>query len=159
MTLTAKLTLSIVLAAGVVLIATHGFAALRPALPKNMPEDSLFVQSGYDIQSNEPTGDWIACQADSYQGTDTCRVTDAHGSVIFQGEFMPINGSRPVAGSQLRLANISLKNLWVDGPAEGGPVPVLPLEGGEVLVPSDDVYALTYRWRNNPEELRRIRGE
>jgi hypothetical protein len=124
-----------------------------------MPSNSVFVQSGYNLDRNEAVGDWIACRAKEDASADTCRVTDAKGDVIYQGDFLPVDGGPIVLDSQIKVAAEGEKrDLWVNGPAEGGPVPVIPLASGQVLVPADDTAALADRWRMNPDELRRVQG-
>jgi hypothetical protein len=159
MTGSSKLALSCLIALGAFMLVRHGVTALRPARPVDMPSSSYFVQSGYDLARNEPTGEWIACRDDAEEAADFCRVTDARGSVIFQGDFLPMRERGPIPVSQLRIAGETDRSLWVQGPAENGPVPVIPLANGDVLVPSDDTYALSVRWRQNPDELRRLQGE
>jgi len=154
-----KLAIAVLVTAGAVLVIRHGAMALHPAIPKDMPGNSYFVQSGYNLNRNEPTGQWIACREDSDEGADFCRVTDTNGTVIYQGDFLPVNGSKEVSADQLRVAAKEEQNLWVDGPAESSPVPAIPLANGEVLVPRDDTYALAYRWSINPDELHRVEGE
>jgi hypothetical protein len=123
-----------------------------------MPSDSRFVQSGYDLQRNEPEGDWISCSTTSPYGHDAdyCRVTDNHGTVIFQGDFMPVRGSQPVAPGRLQVAAMDADKLWVEGPAEESPVPVITLTNGAILVPADDSDALADRWARDPQELARV---
>jgi hypothetical protein len=149
----------ILLAAAVILTIRHGAAALRPARPNDMPVDSQFVVSGYDLLHNEPKGDWVACRPDLPEGANFCRVTDAHGSVIFQGDFLTVADSRPVPQARLRIASADLDHMFVRGPAEGGLVPIIPLAGGELLVPAADSTALADRWAKDPDELQRISGQ
>lgn len=144
-----------------ILLVRHGAAALRPARPKDMPATAQFVVSGYDLLHNEPKGDWIACRPDAVEDANFCRVTDAHGTVIFQGDFLPVSGHRPVSQANLRIASsdLDLDHIFVRGPAEGGLVPVIPLVGGELLVPAADSIALADRWTKNPDELQRIQAQ
>ncbi len=159
MTVTTKLVLSLFITAGTVMAVRHGADALKPVIPRDMPANSYFMQEGYDVERNEPTGDWIACRLDSTQNVDYCRVTDAHGNVIYQGDFLPVNGGAPLPASELKFALAADEKIWVTGPAEGSPVPILPLADGNILVPANDSYALANRWSNDPEELQRIQGE
>ena len=159
MTVLSKLSLACLMVLGMVMVARHGATALRPELPHDMPGGSYFVQSGYDLDHNEPRGEWIACHDDAADGSDFCRVTDAHGAVIYQGEFLTVEGAARVPASQLQVAGGAQRDLWVQGPAEAGPVPVIKLTSGQVLVPRDDTAALAERWQQNPEELRRVSGE
>ena len=159
MSVTAKLILSCFVVVGSVLVVRHGAAALTPAVPQDMPKNAAFVPAGYDLAHNEKQGEWIACSNDPDRGTDSCRVTDAHGAVIFQGEFLPVNGSQAVPGDQLKIATSGKADMWVEGPTEEGPVPVIPLANGEILVPSDDAYALAVRWSKDPGEFQRLLSE
>lgn len=146
----------IVLAIAVVLAVRHGTAALRPSLPPDMPIDSQFVVSGYDLLHNEPGGDWIACRPDLPEDANFCRVTDARGVVIFEGDFLAVAGNRPVPQADLRIASADLGHIFIRSPADGGLVPVIPLAGGELLVPAADSTALADRWAKDPDELQRI---
>jgi hypothetical protein len=161
MTDTAKWIASIAFTAVAVLAAIHGMAALQPDIPQDMPRGtSYFVQSGYNLQRNEPVGQWIACRPDLPQGGDLCRVTDSRGTVIYQGEFLPLSGNQPLPADQLRVAEmVAPRNLWVSGPAENGPVPIIPLANGRILVPAADSDALADRWARNPDELNLIQGQ
>lgn len=149
----------ILLAAVTILLVRHGAAALRPARPNDMPADSQFVVSGYDLLHNEPKGDWIVCRPDLPEDANFCRVTDSHGVVIFQGDFLPVSGSRAVPPARLRVASPDLDRMFVRGPAEGGLVPVIPLADGQLLVPAADSAALADRWARDPDELQRISGQ
>jgi len=149
----------VAVAAAVIILVRHGAAALRPALPPDMPVDSQFVVSGYDLLHNEPRGDWIVCRPDIPEAASFCRVTDSRGVVIFQGDFLPLAGNRPVPQADLRVASVDLDQIFVRGPAEGGLVPVIPLIGGQLLVPAADSAALADRWARDPDELQRIEGQ
>jgi hypothetical protein len=81
-----------------------------------------------------------------------CRVTDPQGLVIYQGEFLPVDGSPPLSPDQLRVATSGNANIWVEGPFGEGPLPAIPLANGRVLVPGADAYALAARWRQNPDD-------
>lgn len=156
MTTERKAIVILFLAAAVILTVRHGAAALRPSLPQDMPGDSQFVVSGYDLLHNEPKGDWIVCRKVIAQDANFCRVTDSHGVVIFQGDFLPLASSQPVSQADLRVASADLDRIFIRGPAEGGLVPVIPLIGGQLLVPAADSAALADRWARDPEELHRI---
>ena len=154
-----RLALLLILAAGTFFLIRHGNMAINPSLPTDMPRGAHFVQSGYDVAHLEARGDWVACSTDSAQNTDFCRVTDQHGNVVYEGDFLPLRSENPVSAEDLQVARIDADHLWVQGPAEEGPVPVIPLANGQMLVPADDNEALADRWRNNPAEFRRLEGE
>jgi hypothetical protein len=141
------------------LLTVHGIRSLRPAVPKDMPEDSQFLGSGFDLSHNEPQGNWIECHPSEAEDSDFCRITDVKGTVMFQGEYLPLTDTKPLDPSnphQVQVAKVKPDNLWVRGPAEGQPVPVIPLTDGRVLVPADDREALAARWSAEPEELERV---
>jgi hypothetical protein len=156
MTASSNVAVSVFVSLGLVVAALEGFRALYPIVPSNMPSDAHFVQSGYDLAHNDPEGNWIACRVDAEQNTDFCRVTDPHGFVIFEGDFLPLDSLVPVAAVNLRFAEHDPGHLWVKGPAEGGPVPVIPLADGQLLVPAADSQALADRWAKDPDELVRL---
>lgn len=138
-------------------LVVHGDRALNASLPRDMPRDANFVQTGYDVAHNEAQGQWIACRADREQGNDFCRVTDAKGTVVYQGAFEPYDSPESLPNDQLRVASTS-GNIWINGPAENGPIPVIPLSNGKLLVPVQDREALADRWSRNPAELHQIAG-
>ena len=153
-----KLFLFLFAVAATVMVVCHGESALHATVPKDMPGDSHFVQSGFDLQHNEAKGEWIACRADTAEDSDWCRVTDAHGTVVYQGAFSPIQSENAIPNNQLQVSSNSGAYRWITGPAESGPVPVIPLRNGQVLVPRQDREALRDRWNQNPEEYRQIQG-
>ncbi len=128
----------------------HANQALDPAVPGDMPADARFIPSGYDLEHNERKGSWVSCRLIA-AGEDACRVTDAHGLVIFQGSFLPVNPGNaelaPETKNQLR---------WIPGPSEGSPVPVIPSSDGMLLVPHDDRDALVDRWNQHPDEWQAV---
>jgi hypothetical protein len=156
MTVSGKLAIYSLLIVAIAIGVWQGSKALYPEVPNNMPRDAHFVQSGYDLAHNDPEGAWVACVVDVDQDTDFCRVTDPHGFVIFEGDFLPLHSRRPVPTAGLRFAARDPQHMWVRGPAEGGPVPVIPLEGGQLLVPAADSEALADRWARDPDELTRL---
>ena len=154
-----KLLLFVLVCAVSILAITHAEFALRPALPNDMPAESQFLESGYDINHLEPKGEWVGCtDSDSAQAA-FCRVTDAHGVVVFQGDFLPLNRWQPLQGESLQPHTLSHEQLWVHGPAEQSPVPVIRLASGALLVPTVDRDALADRWAGNPQELHQIVGQ
>ncbi len=156
MTNSSKFALSVLLAGGIAILTLHGMRALGPSVPTNMPSDSHFIQSGYDLRHNEPLGNWISCRADAAQAADFCRVTDNRGIVIYQGEFTSLSGSRAVPQADLRFTPADPRGIWTRGPAENAPVPVIFLVGGQILVPAADSDALANRWAKDPDELARL---
>jgi hypothetical protein len=147
----------IVAAVCVVFLAVrHGGVAMQAARPADMPEGAHFIQSGYDVNTNEPKGNWVACKVDDGQGANWCRVTDARGMVVYEGFYLPVNSSVPAQQSELKIAVNSVSKLWVRGPAEEAPVPVIRLENGKLLVPLADRDALSQRWREDSSEYNAV---
>jgi hypothetical protein len=122
-----------------------------------MPENSRFMPTGYDLEHNERRGSWVSCVPNENGGDEFCRVTDAIGTVIFQGDFLPVRGSgSPNGGGPSTLANTGLG--WVNGPFEGSPVPLIPMTDGSMLVPRDDRDALIDRWNAHPDEWQKLQS-
>lgn len=140
------------------MVLSHGLTALDADLPGDMPANSRFVQTGYDLLKNEPKGEWVACRAYAASNADYCRVTDAKGIVVYQGSFVLSRTASAATDDQLNIAPANTRFLWVNGPVEGAPVPVIPLGNGDLLVPAADRDALVDRWSSNPEELHQIQG-
>jgi hypothetical protein len=160
MTAMTKVVSSVAITAGICLFLYQGDKALKPARPNDMPSNAHFVQTGYNLQRNEPIGQWIACRPDTDRGADLCRITDNLGTVIFQGDFLPLAGHVALPTEELLVARDEKpSSAWVQGPAERGPVPVIRLDNGQLLVPAGDADALADRWARDPDELARIEGQ
>lgn len=148
----------IVLACCVALLAVGLFyranIAMDPARPQDMPENSRFIPTGYDLEHNERKGAWVSCASGDGVGDSFCRVTDSHGTVIFQGDFLPVRGAGTSPTYAAGLAKSGLN--WVNGPFEGSPVPVIPMTDGSLLVPRDDRDALIDRWNAHPDEWQKL---
>ena len=138
-------------------LVVHGERALDASLPNDMPRDANFIQSGFDLEHNEAKGQWVACRDNHAEDNDFCRVTDPKGIVVYQGAFTPSDNTAPLPNDQLQVSTTS-GSIWITGPAERGPVPVIPLKNGKLLVPVQDREALADRWSRNPAELRQIVG-
>ncbi len=151
MTTTGKLVMGTVVAVGVVLAVRYARTE-QIRVPADMPANSKFLQTGFNVSDGEPLGSWIACSLHEADNLDWCRVTDQKGTVVYQGDFLPLNSTRPLSNDQLTVANLNPKKMWVKGPVESGPVPVILLAGGNVLVPSADRDALIQRWAADSTE-------
>ncbi len=138
-------------------LVVHGSRALDPSLPKDMPQNAHFVQSGFDIEHSEAQGQWIACRDNHGEENNYCRITDLNGTVVYEGAFVPYDHPGSLPDEQLHVSNKST-NIWITGPAKRGPIPVIPMRNGEILVPVQDREALLARWSENPAELRQIAG-
>jgi hypothetical protein len=131
--------------------------ALMPALPSDMPANSRFMLTGYDLDHNESRGEWVACHPDGGVGESFCRVSDARGTVIYQGNFLPVRDLTKASASPLAGEAETGELLWLKGPTEGMPIPAIPMSDGSVLIPRDDRDALLDRWRRFPEDWKRLR--
>ena len=126
--------------------------ALQPALPKNMPADSRFIATGYDLEHNEHKGVWIACHPGRSTGVSFCRITDNRGIVVFQGDYVPVRDAARVRAEPSAATPATGHLGWVTGPVEGISVPLIPMTDGTLLVPEDDRDALLARWNQHPEQ-------
>jgi hypothetical protein len=146
------LIVAIILLALVLYTAHNAKYGMDATLPADMPANARFVKTGWNIEHNEPTGYWVTCHADPEQPFDWCRVTDPHGMVVFQGEFLPVDSTVRVADPDLAIGHMDPKRLWTDGTVEKAPIPVIPLASGRILVPEDDRTILIDRWAHDPDE-------
>jgi hypothetical protein len=151
--------LTVVTLVALFVLITRGDRVLEASVPPDMPADARFLVSGYNVDQNERQGNWVACTLDSANNTNWCRVTDAHGSVVFEGAYLPLPGSEPIPAAKLRIANVNPRRMWVLGPSERLPVPVIALEDGTLLVPASDREALIARWQEQPEEFARVTAQ
>ncbi|SNT27157.1 hypothetical protein SAMN05421770_106227 [Granulicella rosea] len=142
-----------------VIVINHADSAMHASIPQDMPANAKFEQSGFNLNRNEATGNWIACRPELSENGDWCRVTDQKGTVVFQGNFLPVDSNRVVPSSELQIATVDPEKMWVKGPVEQGPVPVISLANGKVLVPAEDRTALNDRWLSDPEEYKRATGQ
>jgi hypothetical protein len=160
MTTQRRILYTVLLTGIIVILALHGMTALQPALPPDMPTSSSFIQSGFNVARSEPLGNWISCREDADRSADSCRVTDNKGIVIFQGEFLSMSRSSSVPNSELKVANrTEARNLWIQGPSFTGPIPVIPLTNGDLLIPAEDSQVLRDRWNHDPDELSRLQRQ
>ena len=151
-----KLALFLVFLSAAIIFIRHSSLALRPALPGNMPAQSSFLQTGFNLQVNEPEGEWVACGQDAEQNTNFCRVSDARGIIVYQGDFLPLRAQGPLPTDQLEVATLRDAKFWVKSPSQAAPIPVIPLRNGQVLVPAGDREALVDRWATHSEEFQSI---
>ena len=150
-----KVILLLCIAAVVGSLVYRADSSLNPALPKDMPSDSRFLQTGYDLSRNERRGQWVACHGAGSAGT-ACRITDSNGIVIFEGEFLAVRNAKADEGDAEDTTPASGTLSWVNGPVEGTPVPLIPMSDGSFLVPLADRGPLLDRWNQHPEEWRTI---
>jgi hypothetical protein len=133
----------------------RGNSSTNPARPDDMPEHSQFLPTGYDLEHNERQGTWVSCEPGEDTVDKQCRVTDTHGTVIFEGDFLPVRDvGSPSTSASAQLAPTKLG--WVTGPVEGSPVPLIALTDGSLLVPRDDRDALIDRWNAHPDEWQKL---
>ena len=151
-----KLVISGVIGGAVALMIWHARGA-GVAVPKDMPSNAKFLQSGFEVSTNEPLGNWVACSLHPAESVDWCRVTDQKGTVVYQGDFLPVNSTQPLPDAELIVMSANPKKIWVHGPVEDGPVPAIPLTSGSVLVPASDRYALMQRWASDSTEYDSVR--
>ena len=149
-----KALVSIVVLVGAFLLVRHALSALRAlSCPKTLPAQAVFLQSGYDLSRMEVKGDWVACGLDAEERTNWCKVTDSVGTVLFEGDFLPVPTETEVPVRKLKLRVVSPNQLFVRGPGDSLVPAILRSRAGLVLVPAEDVAALAARWKANPDEM------
>ncbi len=150
--LTWGFTLFTVIAAAIFAYLSHYIATNRTGTPSTMPRDATFVAGKFEYARMRTRGEWVSCHSDVKSLTDWCRIANQSGDILFEGHFLPVGRDRPLPDSQIRIAAYNIDNHWVIGPTETFKVPVVPLEGGVILVPSTDTHSLATRWHSHPEE-------
>jgi hypothetical protein len=148
-----KLAYAMIAAVAAVLIVHQVRPAMTAVLPKDMPSDAKFTLTGYNPDNLEPRGQWVACGMDNDHATNWCRVTNQVGTVIYEGDFLPLGSTRALPAEQLEVGQYSPTIDWVRGPAEQIQVPIIPLKNGVMLVPAADALILPARWAKDPHEL------
>jgi len=111
-----------------------GYSAVQARRPKDMPNaiwiDAPAVPFGFYH------GWWEGCWLDSDQQTNYCRLygPELNPPVVYEGRFMPCDGSQPIPMSELKLRPPQQNSeMWIF------PGFVAFLESGRLLVPTDKV--------------------
>ena len=80
--------------------------------------------------------------------------------MVYEGDFLPLEGGAALPGADLKVNQTQdPEKMWVESPSSGGPVPVILVRRGVVLVPAEDREALAARWASDPAELNEVRGQ
>lgn len=143
---------TIILACGFAYLS-HYLAVAHTGVPPTMPKDAKFIAANFDYLKLRTRGEWVSCHTDVKSPTDWCRIANQSGDVIFEGKFLPVGKDKPLPDNQIRIASYNIDRHMVTGPTETFSVPVIPLEGGTLLVPATDAKPLAVRWKAHPDEL------
>jgi len=111
-----------------------GYSAFRARRPKGMP-NAIWIDAP-PVPFGFYHGWWEGCWLDSDHRTDYCRLYGPGLSppVVYEGRFMPCDGSQPIPTSELRLRPPrQSSDMWIF------PGFVAFLENGRLLVPTDKV--------------------
>jgi hypothetical protein len=154
--LTLGFTLFTLIAACIFAFLSHYIAVNRTGTPPTMPKDSKFIAGDFEYTRMRTRGEWVSCHSDIKSPTDWCRIANQSGDILFEGKFLPLGQDQPLPDSQIKIATYNIDNHWVIGPTETFKVPVVPLEGGAILVPFTDTHTLAARWKAHPEEQQAI---
>jgi hypothetical protein len=118
----------------VALIAAFWWAGLTPNRPKTVQVNSVFLWAPHVGLPGPKRGAWLFCWYS--EGKDFCRLSDAHGSTKFEGEFLPYKGKSALPSDQLRIDadKSSDRKVWVGSEL----IPLVYLQSGDILIPASN---------------------
>jgi len=120
-------------------IAMRARRGSEPVPPTGMPESAVWLpQDSHSFASSDPKGLWASCWYVEDRDSDRCKVVDYRGVLEFESDYLPSNSQQPLRNDALLLQPVPPSTLWVWGRVEDQPVPALPLQNGQLMVPSLD---------------------
>jgi len=107
----------------------------KPRRPRTVSSNALYV-----LPNNVPfrfhkTGYWLECWFDQHDNVDRCKLTDEHGTVSFEDEFLRCAGCTPLPQSELVLKKWETGRTWIQSCDKRVNVPIIYLPFGETLLP------------------------
>jgi hypothetical protein len=119
----------------ILLIASSvGYSAFQARRPKDMP-NAIWVHAPA-VPFGFYRGWWEGCWVESDQQTNHCRLyaRNLDPAVVFEGQYLPCDGSSPIPMSELRLRPPSNgESMWIF------PGFVAFLQNGRILVPLENI--------------------
>ena len=76
-----------------------------PALPKNLPADSVWIKGPPAPLFLAPRGAWLGCWFDAQRNADRCRFADYKGVVMFEDDYTSCDDKPPVPVARLKPRN------------------------------------------------------
>jgi hypothetical protein len=104
-----------------------------PRRPQNLPSNAVWVPGPRVVLDLSRRGDWLGCSVE--ESHNRCVVTQANGTVEYEGLFSPLSGTGPVPEGRLRFSAKDSGELWVWLNQDSKNVPVVRLQDGTVLLP------------------------
>jgi hypothetical protein len=104
-----------------------------PRRPSGLPANAVWVPGPPVVLDLSRRGDWLGCSVEGSH--NRCVVTQANGTVEYEGLFSPLSGTGPVPEERLRFSAKDSGELWVWLNQDSKNVPVVRLQDGTVLLP------------------------
>lgn len=131
----------------IVVVAVLGAVVARihwansvPSRPMTLPATAIWVPAPPAPLDFSPRGYWLACWLDTIRNANRCELTDYRGIPSFEANYSPVTGPNPVAEDRLHFISVSSEELWA--PAGQRLVPIVHLQDGTVLVPTENLSQL-----------------
>jgi len=74
-----------------------------PALPKNLPADSVWIKGPPAPLFLAPRGAWLGCWFDAQRNADRCRFADYKGGIIYEDDYTTCDDKPPLPDDRLQL--------------------------------------------------------
>jgi hypothetical protein len=127
----------IAVTAAICLAAARISSQSTPQRPQQLAATAVWRPTPSDQLRLTPHGDWIDCRQDGRQAH--CLVTDAKGQPEFDGVFSTLPQDKPLESAQLVPVTSEAIAPWMWSSHAGRLVPMIHLEDGTVLAPSESV--------------------
>lgn len=123
----------IVAAVIVLIMAVLWWAGRLPQRPPSVSSGAIHVQPSDAPLTVRLTGYWLDCWFDKNANVDRCKLTDRHGSAVFEDVFLPCAGQTPFPQSELLFGRWT-GFTWTRSD-KGIYVPTIYLKNGAILLP------------------------
>ena len=118
----------------VVIAAVLWWAGSMPQRPQTLSSNAIHVQPSDAPLTVRLTGYWLDCWFDRNANVDRCKLTDRHGSGVFEDIFLPCEGQTPLPQSELVFDRHRTGSEWTRSD-KGINVPNVYLANGQILLP------------------------
>jgi hypothetical protein len=116
-----------------IIVAVLWWAGRLPQRPHTVSSNAIHLQPTDAPLMLRLTGYWLDCWFDKTANVDRCKLSDRHGSGLFEDVFLPCAGQTPVPQSGLRFGRRT-GFTWTQSD-KGIYVPTVYLLNGQILLP------------------------
>jgi hypothetical protein len=118
----------------VLIVAVLWWTGRLPQRPHTVSLSAIHVQPSDAPLMLRLTGYWLDCWFDKNANVDRCKLTDRHGSSLFEDVFLPCAGQTPLPQSELVFKARWTGSTWTRSDNRIH-VPTIYLANGEILFP------------------------